>query len=105
MNENKPKSGKGHPNYYKGKKDTIDMAKFGNALNDFMNNGLTIGKFAKQVGVSVPTLQKHFEYWCVLLEKQIRSGDIVSKNIETGEITSYKVDNINDVSDLEKIVP
>lgn len=65
---------KGHPGYYHGKK--IDCEKFSEGFNQHMNGEINREEFAKKVGLSVMTLNKH-------LRKLFEDGEI--KGIFHGE--------------------
>lgn len=65
---------KGHPNYYKGKKDAIDLLEFGNANIEFTHGVIDQYELCKRIGVSYPTLRKFYTYWVEQVEKKIAEG-------------------------------
>lgn len=66
---------KGHPCYYKGKK--IDNNKFIKYFNLYIAGAITKEEYAKLLGISIPTLNKHLKTLC-----------------ETGELTDvFKDEN------------
>ena len=78
MTMERPKSGKGHPNYYLGKK--VDRKLFYELLVKFCNGEVTLTKAAKMLGLSNPTLSKRYN--AVLLKEEVPEAWFLDGNIE-----------------------
>lgn len=67
---------KGHPGYYKGKLDKIDLIAFGNANMEYCVGIISKSELARRINVSVPTLEKYYINLCMRLESEVAKGNL-----------------------------
>lgn len=59
-----------------GKLDKVNILEFGNNLLRYQHKLITKGQFAQNLGITVPTLEKHFETWYLRMQLLLQSGQI-----------------------------
>lgn len=64
---------------------SVDLVEFGNAFNEHQHGLITKQEFAKRLGITQPTLNKHMDKLAEMVIYKIYSGELVYTDPKSGE--------------------